>query len=754
MIYEFFAACPKGLESLLFDELHTLGATDIRETVAGVYFHGDHRVGYRVCLWSRLANKVLLPLKTISLKGNDSLYEGAASIAWDEHIDPEGTLSVDFLGTNDQIRNTQYGAVRVKDAIVDHFRSRYQTRPSVQKQQPDLLVNARLSKGKVVISIDLAGYSLHRRGYRSQQGIAPLKENLAAAILLRAQWPAIAANGGTIIDPMCGSATLLIEAAMMVADIAPGFWRSHFGFSRWRQFQPEIWAELRQDAVARREKGIETLRELTQNTMEFRGYDNDHRVLKAAESNILNAGLEAFIRVVCKPVEALSRPTHKPLSHGLLVCNPPYGERLGEEKALQPLYQRLGELLKTEFTGWQAGIFTANSELAKKLHIRAVKKYKFYNGSLETHLFRFEITDEYFIQPKTTSPWKALDTDDGVADGAVDKTAEPAAIKQVPCYDDLSSGAQMVCNRLKKNAKQLRKWVNKQKISSYRVYDADMPEYAAAIDLYNEYVHVQEYAAPKTVDENKAAHRLDELMNAIPVAFDVLPENIFLKQRRRNKGKEQYQRLEQQQHRALIKVQEASATLLVNLWSYLDTGLFLDHRPVRRLIAQQVSGKRFLNLFCYTASASVQAALAGASASVSVDMSATYLKWAADNFQANHISETRHQLVAQDCMSWLNECRQGFDLILLDPPSFSNSKRMQDVFDVQRDHVTLVRRCMDILTPGGTLIFSNNLRSFSLEPSLENDYTICDITEQTLDPDFQRNRKIHRCYTIKHKESA
>ncbi len=276
-----------------------------------------------------------------------------------------------------------------------------------------------------------------------------------------------------------------------------------------------------------------------------------------------------------------------------------------------------------------------------------------------------------------------------------------------------------------------------------------MPEYSAAIDCYSDWVHVQEYKAPKSIEEQKAQYRLDELLSAIPVALGINSDKIFVKQRRQNKGKQQYERLEKQTNRAKIAVKEGQATLLVDLWSYLDSGLFLDHRPVRKMISTMVTGKHFLNLFCYTATATVHAALAGAESSVSVDMSNTYLNWAKENFDANNINQERHQLIQQDCVSWLEECRQGFDVILLDPPSFSNSKRMDDVFDVQRDHASLIHRCMDLLNHNGTLIFSNNLRSFTLDKDILDCYRVDNITEKTLDPDFQRNKKIHQCFLLK-----
>ncbi|GAB3091636.1 bifunctional 23S rRNA (guanine(2069)-N(7))-methyltransferase RlmK/23S rRNA (guanine(2445)-N(2))-methyltransferase RlmL [Aestuariicella hydrocarbonica] len=714
-IQQFFATCPKGLEGLLMTELQSLGFDDLRETVAGVYFSASLKGAYRACLWSRIANKIFLPLGRFEVNSAEDLYDAARSIDWQQHMLPTGTLLVDFTGSSNVIRNTQFGAVKVKDAVVDGFRESAGARPSVTKQDPDLRINARLNRGHVTLSIDLCGDSLHRRGYRTKQGAAPLKENLAAALLMRAGWLEIAGQGGALIDPMCGSGTILIEAAMMALDIAPGLDRAGFGFERWLNHDAEAWAELRHEAQSRYREG------LTRDIPEIRGYDADRKVLFAAESNISLAGLDDFVRVVCKPLSEWVRPTHKALDCGLILTNPPYGERLGEQEALKGLYRQLGDKCREHFEGWKLGVFTGNPDLGKSLGLRANKRYKLFNGSLPSELLLINVEPSQYVN------------------------APPAELNKPK---PLSPGAEMLANRLRKNLKQLSKWVKNNEISCYRLYDADMPEYSAAIDIYGDYVHVQEYAAPKSVDEEKAIARFEEIQAAVPAALGVDHEHISFKQRRRNRGKDQYQRQSEQRH-PLIAVKEGPATLLVNLWEYLDTGLFLDHRPVRQRIAQMARGKRFLNLFCYTATATVHAGLGGARESVSVDMSNTYLKWAEKNFEANNLSTAKHQLVQGDCLQWLQDCREGFDLIMLDPPSFSNSKRMEGVLDIQRDHVAMIDRCMEILLPGGCLVFSNNLRSFKLDDEIGARYAVENITQQTLDPDFKRNARIHQCWLIR-----
>ncbi|WP_111641889.1 bifunctional 23S rRNA (guanine(2069)-N(7))-methyltransferase RlmK/23S rRNA (guanine(2445)-N(2))-methyltransferase RlmL [Marinimicrobium alkaliphilum] len=736
--HRFFATCPKGLEGLLVEELQGLGAESYRETVAGVYFDGPLEIAYRACLWSRLANKILLPLTRFDCDSADQLYDAVRALPWQEHLNPGGTLLVDFIGTNRQIRNSQFGALKVKDAVVDCLREFSGTRPDIAKRDPDLRVNVRLSKGKAVLSLDLSGESLHRRGYRTKAGNAPLKENLAAAVLIRAGWPALAAENAALIDPMCGSGTFLIEGAMIAADIAPGLERASFGFERWLNHRNDLWLELRDEAHERRRIG------LAKALPEIRGYDADVRVIRAAEENITRAGLDGWLRVSRKELAELKRPTHKTLEHGLVICNPPYGERLGEVESLKLLYAHLGDRLKADFGGWQAAIFTGNPALGQQMGMRADKKYKFFNGLIPSELLMFSV----HAQAERAEREAAYAERPAVAV----KPGDPEA--------DLSEGAKMFANRLRKNLKGLSKWVKKEGITCYRIYDADMPEYAVAVDLFTGipegskqeqlYAHVQEYAPPKSVNEASAAARFKDIQRALPMVLDIPSNRISYKQRRRNKGTQQYEKLAQRPNGDVISVREGQARLHINLWQYLDCGLFLDHRPVRQMIAERANGKRFLNLFCYTATASVHAAQAGARFTLSVDMSRTYLDWARKNLALNGLSEARNRLEQADCVQWLEQNDQLFDLILLDPPSFSNSKRMEDVLDIQRDHVALIKRAMQSLAAGGTLFFSNNLRSFTLDTEALADFNIKDISAQTLDPDFQRNRKIHQCWLIEH----
>ena len=710
---DWLATCPKGMEQLLSDELLALGAAEVKQTVAAVHFQGELKIAYKACLWSRIANRVLMPLASFRLDTVEDLYENAVEIPWEDHLLAQNSIAIDFIGTSKLIDNSMYGAQLLKDAIVDRIRRIEGGRPSVDAKSPDIRIQARLHKGQVAVSLDISGESLHRRGYRTGQGSAPLKENLACAILLRSGWPAIAKQGGALIDPMCGSGTILIEAALMAADIAPALNRETFGFTHWLKHDEPLWETVLADAEQRKTQGLENF------DLDIRGYDGNSRMLDVTVANIENAGLDEHIRIAHKPLDQFGKATAET---GLLVTNPPYGARMGEVEQLIPLYEKLGVVLQKNFTEWRAAIYTGNLDLARELDLSPSKQYSLFNGSIACKVLVFDN-----MQSKS------------------EQIAE--RLSKPPPVQPLSEEAKMLFNRLQKNQRRLKGWLKKSAISCYRLYDADIPEYSAAIDIYEKFIYVQEYAAPNTIEERVAKQRFETIKRAVKEFSGNEYKKVYYKERRRQKGDSQYQRLNEETSESIM-VNEGRARFEVNLSDYLDTGLFLDHRPVRALLAEMTAGKTLLNLFCYTASATVQAALAGAKSSLSVDMSNTYLDWAQRNFELNSLSSSRHQLLRADCLKWLEEDSQTFDVIFLDPPTFSNSKKMESVLDVQRDHPELIRQAMAKLNPEGTLVFSNNFRKFKLDELTSRQFNCENITQQTLDTDFERNPRIHNVWLI------
>ncbi|MBF6023665.1 bifunctional 23S rRNA (guanine(2069)-N(7))-methyltransferase RlmK/23S rRNA (guanine(2445)-N(2))-methyltransferase RlmL [Lysobacter niastensis] len=714
---KFYASCGKGLEYLLADELAALGCTRATAAMAGANAEGSLADAQRAVMWSRLASRVLWPIAEFDCADEHALYAGAAAVAWPEHLAPNDTIAVDAHVSGEALTHARYAAQRVKDAVVDVMRAKTGARPDVDVEAPDLRLNLVVRKGRAILSVDLGGGPLHRRGWRQKQGEAPLKENLAAAVLMRGQWPKVYAEGGALLDPMCGSGTLLIEGALMAADVAPGLMR-HGSASptRWRGFDGAAWQTLVDDARKREAAGMNELRSV------FFGRDLDPHAIRAARDNAATAGLAGLIDWQVGDVRSLDAAAVSVAGvaseRGLAVCNPPYDARLAADPAL---YRALGDGLKRATPQWRASLLCGDAELAFATGLRAGKKYQLFNGAIECTLI----------------------VSDPVAPPQRDRDDAPA----------LSEGAQMVANRLRKNLRKLKSWREREGVDCFRAYDADLPEYAAAIDVYvtdeaspRTFLHVQEYAAPAEIPEAVQRRRLNELLSAAREIFAVPRENVALKTRARGKGGSKYGVLGSRGE--LLTVREGDARLRVNLFDYLDTGLFLDHRPIRLRIADEAQDTRFLNLFGYTGAATVHAAVGGARMTTTVDLSATYLEWCADNLRENNVGGTRHRLVQADALTWLEADTQSYDLIFCDPPTFSNSKRADD-FDVQAEHVRLLRAAVARLADDGVLYFSNNFRRFKMDEAAISQFARCEeISPQTIPADFARDARIHRCWRL------
>ncbi|MEQ9878888.1 bifunctional 23S rRNA (guanine(2069)-N(7))-methyltransferase RlmK/23S rRNA (guanine(2445)-N(2))-methyltransferase RlmL [Pectobacterium aroidearum] len=696
-----FASTARGLEELLKSELESLGAQSCTVVQGGVHFEGDNRLLYRSLLWSRLASRILLPLNEFKVHSDLDLYLGVQAIDWSTVFSIDKTFAVHFTGTNEDIRNSQYGALKVKDAIVDSFTRKTGQRPDVAKQQPDIRVNVFLQRDTASVSLDLSGDGLHQRGYRDLAGLAPLKENLAAAIVLRSGWQ----NGTPLVDPMCGSGTLLIEAAMIASDRAPGLHRTHWGFNAWLKHDADLWREVTAEAQLRARQGLQAT------TSRFFGSDNDRRVIDIAKANVRRAGVAELISFGVKDAAQLQNPLPEG-PKGTVISNPPYGERLESEPALIALHNMLGRKMKSDFGGWQLSLFSASPELLSCLQLRAERQFKAKNGPLDCVQKNYQLAE-----------------------------TQSESAGQI---------AEDFANRLRKNLRKLDKWAKQQGIECYRLYDADLPEYNVAVDRYGSWVVVQEYAPPKTVDAQKARQRLFDVINATLSVLELPSNRLVLKTRERQKGKNQYEKLAQKGD--FLLMEEFGAKLWVNLTDYLDTGLFLDHRIARKMLGEMSRGKDFLNLFAYTGTASVHAGLGGARSTTTVDMSRTYLEWAEKNLRVNGLTGRQHRLIQADCLSWLHNANEQFDVIFIDPPTFSNSKRMEESFDVQRDHLALMKDLKRLLRRGGTIMFSNNKRGFQMDSAglTALGLNAKEITAQTQSQDFARNRQIHNCWLLTH----
>ena len=723
---QFRASSPRGLGELLARELDAFGATEIREQSRSVGFCGSLETAYRACLWSRTANRVFLELAHFQAPDTEAFYAAARTIPWSLHIAPGATLACDFTGQHPTLTHSHFAALKLKDAICDELRARAGFRPDIATERPSVRVHAHAHGVAITLALDLSGESLHRRGYRLEAGEAPLKENVAAGVLLRSGWAQTAAAGAEFLDPMCGSGTIVIEAAMIAADMAPGLKREYFGFLGWREHDPALWERLREEARSRS-------RAHEPATLIIRGQDRGAAAVHSARANARRAGVAPLVQFAQATLPEAERvlPAGSTAA-GLLCTNPPYGVRLEDHEAARITHRELGQILRERFFGWHAAVLTA-PQLGLELGIRAHRTHVIWNGAIECRLLRLNIDADSITAGTRRGAGTSLD----------------ASLRD-------TAGAQMFANRLAKNLKRLRVWADAAQVSCYRLYDADMPEYSLAIDMYRTlpdgliFLYVQEYAAPATVDPLAARRRRGEALSVLPDVCGVPAERIRVRLRRKTPRGEQYRKLGELSK--FHEIEEGGLKFRVNFDDYLDTGLFLDHRLTRARLRAAASGKRFLNLFAYTGAATVYAAAARARSSTSVDMSHTYLDWAERNLKLNGFAGPEHVLVRADCREWLASAghrRERFDLVFLDPPTFSNSRRTQTVLDVRRDHASLADACKPLLAPGGLLVFSTNAQRFKLDETLQERFTVRDVSAETLPVDFERNPKIHRCFELR-----
>lgn len=739
--------CAAGLESSLLIELDTLGITAAIEQTGRITADMTLQQFYEVCLWSRVASRVLLPLFSEPVKqlaGHEpdiaeQLYQAAKDFDWSLVFHNEQTFVVRLTVDKTFSVNQQFATLRVKDAVVDSFVEATGSRPSVEKDAQHSIHVAVSRRGNtsthdMTFSLDLTGTSLHRRGYRHAMTDAPLKENLAAALLYQADWhKAKAGKYQAIFDPLCGSGTLLIEALLMWTDYAVGSDKD-FGFIHWQKHDDALWQKLKQTAAEKHQTA------LTQPLPKLVGFDAELNAIKATHKNLHAAGFGEYISQFTLEARSLANwadnlaasfVNHTPL----IITNPPYGERLGEKDSNKALYQALGLNLQSHFSQAQAqakaqahaAVIAAHAEVADVLPLENPSTLKTHNGQLTIYLRQGTVKPRHASSLIHT--WQ----------------------KQAISFDD----AQDLVNRLQKNLQNHRKTALREHVQNLRIYDADLPNYNIAIDLYGDYVHVQEYAAPKKIDPDTAKRNFNTALQAIRLVLDIGRDRLFIKTRRRQKGKEQYEK--SGSSGKFFIATEAAARFYINLTDYLDTGLFLDHRPLRTRIQQEAKGKHVLNLYAYTCSASVHAAVGGAKKVTSVDLSNTYLDWGKRNFALNGLvtDSEQYEFIYADVFEWLKGSPQGtpnekYDLIFIDPPTFSNSKKFGGTFDVQRDHISLIKRAMNRLAAGGVLYFSNNYRGFALDDEITEKFAVKNITHETIGFDFKRkdHKKIHQCWQI------
>lgn len=659
-----------------------------------VHALGTLQEGYRICLWSRVASRVLLPLAELDAEDDRALYESLREVPWWEHFDAGRTFAIGSSKTPSSAFPSLYWVQRAKDAIVDGFRDRLGRRPSVDKQNPDIRFHLHIGERHHELALDFSGDALHRRGYRRSGGKAPLKENLAAAILYLAGWPDAARRGLPLMDPTCGSGTFLIEAALMATGCAPGLVRERFGFEHWLGHDAAAFASERATALAARK---------TECSARIFGCDASSEALSHARDNLAAAGVDPYVSLARRELSAIEKPAES----GILVCNPPYGHRLGDESTLFLFYQSLGDTLKRGFDGWTAYVFAAHGANLNQLGLRPTRRHVLYNGAIECRLVEIPVR--------------------GLASG--DSAKAPGWRKPSP-------KAQMFANRIKKNKRKWGRWAKRNGIDCYRIYDADIPEYNVAIDRYQSKVVLHVFQKERDAADDRARQRLQDVLMTLPEALGIDPSDLVVKVRRKHDQGDQYARMSQAE--ASMLVSEGDLRFVVNLEDRIDTGLFLDHRLIRAHARTHCEGKRVLNLFAYTCSVSVAAAVGGAKETMSVDLSNTYLDWGKKNFEANGLVPAKHRFVRDDAMQWIARNRKTYDWIFINPPTFSRSKMSKGSFNIHKDHKSLLEHALRSLAPQGELLFTTHARAFELDRGITQRFTVEDVTARFVPPDFTR----------------
>lgn len=759
---ELFASCLSGLEAPLAEELKRLGIKRVRPLGGGVAFFCDVRHALSACLWSRLASRILVVVGRVNAGDANLLYEGVRRLPWEDVIAPGASMAVTAHGMNEELRNTRFTALKVKDGVCDRLREARGERPDVDAASADATVDVRIREGRATISLDLSGESLYHRTYLTPDDgpDAPLSCALSAGLLALSGWRQRGSRGEACVDPACGDGFLVVEAAAAACDLAPGLTRERWGFFGWAQSEPEAWNELIDDADERFERGLTSA--VAPGAAEgpasappdplyvrFAGASTSSPAIARARTHAKRAGLRQAVSIELADAQNVDGLVER-------VCAAAGKVRGGEEMACTVASVLLsGERSQSDARAQaEAATFVRAASAAPAGSTFAVAG----GDVVEARFGGAPIVRATLGHDRVAT--EALVFDEPPME-AVTVIVPDSAGGAEHVVEVLEPSSEQFAARLRKTAKERRKWAKREGVSCYRVYDADLPDYAVAIDVYpgagdaegNLYLHIAEYAAPSTIDPGKAQRRYDDVLALAPVVLGVRPDHVFSKVRRRDKGGSQYRDSGRRSY--VTQVEEDGYRFEVDLAGYLDTGLFLDHRLTRELVGAKAQDKRFLNLFAYTGTASVHAAAGGARTTATVDLSQTYLDWAARNMAANGFEGPEHTFERGDVMAWITEARRTgrrFDLVFVDPPTFSNSKAMgKRTWDVQRDHVELLIGVSRLLSEEGEAVFSCNLRSFKPDEEELAKYgvRIEDITAQTIPHDFERNPRIHKCYLVK-----
>jgi 23S rRNA (guanine2445-N2)-methyltransferase / 23S rRNA (guanine2069-N7)-methyltransferase len=723
---ELIATASFGLEAVVAGELQRLGYEPKILQSGRILFRGHPGDLCRANLWLRTAERVLLRLDSFEAADFGVLFDRTRALPWAQWIPPDGEFPVSGRSIKSQLSSVPACQKIVKKAIVESLRAAHGVE-ELAETGPKYSVEVALLEDQATLTIDTSGAGLHKRGYRRLVGQAPLKETMAAALVLLSFWK----PERPLVDPFCGTGTIPIEAALIGRNLAPGLGRK-FAAEAWPVLPAALWEAAREEA---RQAA------LPDTELQITGADVDDAALRLARHHAQQAGVAEAIHFQRHSFAEL----HSKRPYGCVICNPPYGERLGRPAEAAALYRAMPEVFRRLKT-WSFYVLTAHPDFETVVGQEADRRRKLYNGRIECTYYQF-----YGPKPRGLSRFSPHQREASGGENGTVPLARPQTAAAKPAFGGLSAKAREQAEifraRLAKRARHLRRWPARLGITCYRLYDRDIPEVPLAVDRYEDWLHIAEYERPHEHTPAEHGDWLDLMKRIAGEVLEIAPANIFLKRRERQRGPAQYQRIAE--HGRTAVVGEGGLRFEINLSDYIDTGLFLDHRITRRLVRDAAAGKRFLNLFAYTGSFTVYAAAGGAAETVSVDLTAPHLDWAERNLALNELPGARHQFVRDDALSFLRSCprRALFDLAVVDPPTFSNSKRLEEFWDIQRDHAELLGLLLERMSPGGLIYFSTNSRRFKLAEEALGGVTVREISRQTVPPDF-RNRRIHRCWRM------
>ncbi len=728
--FSLLATTSFAVEAVTARELQQLGFQTEIIGSGRVRFRGDATAIMRANLQLRTADRILVEVARFPAPDFDALFEGIRALPWEEYIDPLGAFPVKGRSHQSQLTSVPALQRATKRAVAERLLAAHEV-SDLPESGATYPVEVALLKDEATLTIDTSGTGLSRREYGDQERRAPLKATLAAALVQLSHWN----RSRVLVDPFCGSGTILIEAALIAANIPPGLARP-FAFEAWPAVDSKAWEAMKAEA---REQILGDPPE------PIIGYDEDPRALRLARRHAQAAGVDHLVHF---QQQAFTELTSK-RRFGCLITSPPYDDHPRARREQWERFRQFPDVLRRLPT-WSHFILTSFPEFERVVGQPADRRRKLYNGRVECHYYQFfgpppgrdKVTPRPVEEPHAAEPDQQQPAPPSIP-------AAPRAPLR-PAFGGLDAKAQeqaqLLQSRLVKRARHFRRWP-KRGIHCFRLYEKDIPEIPLVIDRYHDYLHITEYERPHDRTPAQHADWLDHLAEAARQALEIPPGHVFVKHRARQVGTTQHEKVSDASQ--VIQVEEGGLKFEVNLSDYVDTGLFLDHRNLRSQVREEAAGKRVLNLFCYTGAFSVYAAAGKAAATTNVDLSATYLDWAGRNFQLNGLSIAKHRFIRSDVLEFLRNHPPGehYDLAIVDVPTFSNSKRTEEVWDVQQDHVELLQRVLALLSPQGVIYFSNNFRRFKLDEAALASAQVKEITKHTIPEDF-RNRRIHRCWRI------